>query len=420
MTHASRRHPGPSGAPRKVASFVVATAIGLGTWLAVGRSATDPAQAAPDAAVAAGETLAPGMQISRIAKGNAVSIAVDVPATADTGLRADVLNGFQAADRRWRGMVAAAVAADGDLAITDGTVTAGDQSDTWTGPMRSAAGESLRAPFPRLGSVDPDAIAKQLDANASVLKAGLPADQNPGFGYRVLPSAGLSTVVIDVHVRDLAKLTGHLADLVLGSSVGLPTGVNAITRAVAVRVTDDAGRAAAAWSVSQIGVGMTLVDPRLSPNSAGGLGQIRWPYVVTTSAPTPLASANGAASQPAIRLTMSGRTRVLRPTWQDCPAGSGCVTHKPPKVSGCLRRSPKVQVGLPSDAQAVYASLQQVRGGVATHSIATVTAAKTRNARNWTATFRPAHVRKAGAVSVSVTFANGPGYTYFVGARRRC
>ena len=347
-----------------------------------------------------------------------MTLDVRVPPRTPTGLENIAPTVMQAVDRRWRAMLVATVAAEHDPSILDAAITT--PGADWSGPLRSGSGESLRAPFPLLGSIAPSAIQAQLDAYIATLAQHLTPALEANATGRMLASGDLSIVIVDVSVHDLRPLVDDLANLILGPATGFPSGLGAVTRGVAVRVHDDLGLAAGAWSAAQIGVGMTYVDARLG-TSDGSLGRVTWPYRSLTGSSGATASASGSrvVASP-LRATMATTTRSVRSIWQDCPAVSACTVHKPPRVTGCLpRRGNTVRIELTAPAKGIDVELQRVRRGLALGSVGQAAATQVGgSSRRWRVAL-PRHV-DAGAVAFDVAYSTGSGYTYLIGLRRHC
>jgi hypothetical protein len=367
--------------------------------------------ARPGSAAAAG--LADGAKVST---GGTSTVTVQLPPVIDTGLPAGLPLPITNAERRWRGILLATVAADRSGRILNLAVDGGDPQVDYDGPLRATPGDSLRAAFPLLGTLAPSQVQAQADANLGVVQTQL-GGALVAATTQLVPTGDLQTAIFTVQVNDLLAVQDAIGNLLIGLQTGLTAGAQATIAGSAVRVFDRSGRAVGAWTATEAGVGMIYTGKL---RSSGTQLVADWPFTSLTGTPAPLGAAKPAL--PAIGLALGGRSLSAPGLWQTCTPGASCASHAPPTVKGCLPVSGSVlKLTLPAAASQVDVALQRVRSRKAMsaleHRLARpVDAAGMR----WRVPL-PAAVRaRAGAVMVTVAFKDQPGVTYLAGVAKSC
>jgi hypothetical protein len=199
----------------------------------------------------------------------------------------------------WRGALIAAAAATRMPAVTQFAVTdkAGAQPPEAAfyldGAVRMAPGQTADAGMSRLGTIAPSAARRQLESNLDVLRRGLPAGSIGRADIteiKVDPAGRGMALSVELKVKDLRSLRGHLGDLFGGLATGLAPGPDSTVDGLAIHAVDAGGRHAGSWMATRSQQGTTVMDPRIKP-PAVMVPRLR--FVNETGGPGPVASAHG-------------------------------------------------------------------------------------------------------------------------------
>ena len=236
-------------------------------------------------------TGAPGAELVHIMLPDAL---VHPPASANESAAASLL-----AAAGWRGALIAATAATRLPAVTQFAITdeAGAQPPAAAfyldGAVRVAPGQPLAAGMTRLDAIARSAARRQLDANLGVLMRGLPSGSIGRAAVSEIPvdpaRRGMAFAV-ELTVKDLRSLRGHLGDLFDGLATGLAPGSDSTVEGLAIHAVDAGGRQAGSWMATRSQQGTTVMDPRIKP-PAVIVPRLR--FVNETGGPDPVASAHG-------------------------------------------------------------------------------------------------------------------------------
>ncbi|MEA2301985.1 MAG: hypothetical protein QOE44_2520 [Solirubrobacteraceae bacterium] len=261
------------GAPRPTVSSIAATVV---------PGATATLMPAPSGV--------PGAEMVRIMVPDAL---VHLPAPARDSSAASVL-----AAAGWRGALIAAAAATRMPAVTQFAVTdkAGAQPPEAAfyldGAVRMAPGQDPAAGMTRLDTISPSAARRQLEDNLGVLMRGLPAGSIGRAAIteiQVDPARHGVALAVELEVKDLRSLRGHLGDLLGGLATGLAPGLDSTVEGVSIHAVDAGGRHAGSWIATRSQQGTTVMDPRIKPPP---VMVPRLHFVNETGGPGPVASAH--------------------------------------------------------------------------------------------------------------------------------
>jgi hypothetical protein len=196
----------------------------------------------------------------------------------------------------WRGALIASIAALKVPRLTQFTTTnaAGEQAAGapfyLDGSVRTAPGQNL-ARLPKLDKVAPAQELEQLDDNLAALTRGLPRGSIVKTAVAQIvvdPTERGMAYAVNLRVRDLRTLRGHLGDILIGLATGLAPGPDSTVEGLAIDAEDAAGRSAGTWIATRTQQATTVIDPRIHA-PAVLVPRIR--FADLTRGPRPVASA---------------------------------------------------------------------------------------------------------------------------------